>query len=732
MTKSIHLREAFKLALSLALFYWLALWMNWDMPKYGALAIVLISLGTTGASLHKGAMRLVGTTAGLAVGLFGLALFAQDRWLNLLYLAAYLVVIGYYMPVSRYGYAWFVAGFLPPLVWATTYGKVDNAFHYAIFRYLETSAGIIIYTLVSALLWPRNAGDELDRQGQDLWSGLRELFGLYRRQLDDGTLPPEASRLRPRLAGATSKMLTTLQAAGADTPSVIAHKRAWKVLRVNTRALGDALELWRESIDDCRRLELDRLLPRLGRALETVDRRLARIGDLWRARSAGLDAPDTSDGDGALLKPLAPRPDRAGAAALPHFDRAALLAFVQQLEVLDLTSRELLRTMRVLAELEPERDLDARSLPPDLYRPSRWDPLRLTNAVFPALCFAAACVFWIYFDPPTGPNVPNMAVTFALMVLLTPMKALALAPLLMVAMWVTVAPVYFFVMPQLDGGLGLLALIFAYTFIVSLLGGRSPALKAATLPLFVMMTDINNDQVYSFTGLMDGALMIVLGLGIVAVVQMLLSPLRPEQILLSSTCRFFRGCARITGAFGPRPHGDPARGRALRKRYYESMVLPVPRRLQAVEKELDYRLFPDNGREKVQRLLDALQSIAFRLQALELAHARVARRAIEWTEPLVLVARQLRERVQRVFESWSRLECADALDERATLQSLDRGLQEYLDASAQRAHPDRRDDDALMDLYAMLGCARGLVKAVAETEAAVTRIDWDQWAEARF
>ena len=201
----VRAQQAFKTALSLVLCYWLALWMNWDLPKYGALAIVLISLDTTGASLQKGVMRMIGTTVGLAVGLLGLALFAQDCWLTLLYHASYLIVVGYFMQASRYPYAWFVAGFLPSLVWATTYGKVDNAFHYAIFRYLETSAGIVIYTLVSVLLWPRQAGDQLAQEGADFCAGLRKLFGLYRRQLEDGELPAEAAELRNRLAGSRAQ-----------------------------------------------------------------------------------------------------------------------------------------------------------------------------------------------------------------------------------------------------------------------------------------------------------------------------------------------------------------------------------------------------------------------------------------------------------------------------------------------------------------------------------------------
>ena len=44
-----------------------------------------------------------------------------------------------------------------------------------------------------------------------------------------------------------------------------------------------------------------------------------------------------------------------------------------------------------------------------------------------------------------------------------------------VLVWVAVAPVYFFVMPRLDNGFGLLALIFGYTFFFGCLGGRAAA-----------------------------------------------------------------------------------------------------------------------------------------------------------------------------------------------------------------------------------------------------------------
>ena len=89
MTQKIQLQEAFKLALSLTLFYWLALYMDWDMPQYGALAIVITSLSTSGASLNKGIMRVTGTGLGALAGFFLLSWFSQSPLGILLAVAVY-------------------------------------------------------------------------------------------------------------------------------------------------------------------------------------------------------------------------------------------------------------------------------------------------------------------------------------------------------------------------------------------------------------------------------------------------------------------------------------------------------------------------------------------------------------------------------------------------------------------------------------------------------------------
>ena len=176
MNTRINLQEAFKFALSMVLTYWLSLWMDWDLAKYGALAIVLISLSTSGASINKGVMRVIGTAIGCVVGLILVEWFSQARWSMMLALSGYLIFTGYYLQTSRYPYAWFVAGFMPLVIWSDTYGTVDNSFHFAVFRLLETASGVIIYSLVSVLLWPQTAGAQFYRLGGEYLDQLCQLL----------------------------------------------------------------------------------------------------------------------------------------------------------------------------------------------------------------------------------------------------------------------------------------------------------------------------------------------------------------------------------------------------------------------------------------------------------------------------------------------------------------------------------------------------------------------------
>jgi hypothetical protein len=269
-------------------------------------------------------------------------------------------------------------------------------------------------------------------------------------------------------------------------------------------------------------------------------------------------------------------------------------------------------------------------------------------------------------------------------------------------------------------------------FVFAYLGSKKPVLRMIPVLLFINMTGISNTQVYSFMGLVTGGMVITLTLVIIWVVDMLWTTSRPERVFLQSLQRFFRGCARMTAGFALMRPRERKAGRRLRKRFFESMVLPAPRQLQATGKQLDHKLFPDNTPEKVDHLLAGIQSVAIRMQALEIAHQRVLRHRFERAEPLGELGAQLRERLHHVFEQWSRGRNAEALDqERVSLEQIWKDLEQHLESKGQ-AGPKQASNEASRDLYSLLGTLRGLVRAMARTQDAVQTINWRQWDAARF
>jgi hypothetical protein len=418
---------------------------------------------------------------------------------------------------------------------------------------------------------------------------------------------------------------------------------------------------------------------------------------------------------------------------LSHFDRAALMSFLGQLEILDRASLELLRTMRVLAGMDTSRDFRVSSRVRDIFQPTRWDPGRLFNALYPPAVFVAAFLFWILMNPPTGPDVPMFAGILSIMILQTRMNPLASWFSMLLGLLFAVAPVYWLVMPALSNGFGLLSLIFVYSLFFGYFGGRSPALKSGPMIMFVVATGISNQQSYSFQGLVDAALMILLAGAILTAVYYLFNPMRPEQVLLRSLRRFFHGCARVTGGFALDGPSKRAKGRRIRKRYFESVVLPAPAKIQKAQKNLDYKLYPDNSPDKVQRLHDSLQSIAYRLESLELAHDRIARHSSELPEPFVRAGTQVRHTMQGIFERWARLEPGDVFEQqRVSLEHLSRELDQQFDDLESGRDRDLTSDQDLTSLYTMLGSVRGLIDAMANAQIVINQINWQQWATVRF
>jgi uncharacterized membrane protein YccC len=687
VNRIVQTREAFKLALSLALTYALSLWMDWDMPKYGALAIVLISLGTAGASLQKGILRIVGTTAGLAVGMFLLACFAQDRWLALLFMMGWLFVVSYFMQGSPNPYAWFVAGFMVSLIWSSTYMKVESAFHFATFRYLETTAGVLIYTLVSALFWPILARDHLGPQGAKLWQGLGELLEHGREQITAKSGEHFPSESRMELEGTFVNLSQTLRTATNESSRVRRCRAVWMRLLRKTEALLRELEPWHKSLRACKDLDLHACLPGLEQHLQRLEAQVAQVARLWAGLCSSEDAVEID----ALPAAAKLRLEPVSLQDLERDQRGRLAAFWRRTIAVGEINEHVLDLCQLLQDEKPARAgrLAAERYP--LPKPIHWHPERLRSACLPPLTLALGFYFWIFTDPPSGSGVPNFAAILSLVMVLSPFPLLPLLIAFLGSIVFAVAPVYFFLMPALQGGIGLLSLIFVFSFVFGMLGSVSPVLKLGPLAMFVMLTGISNHQSYSLMSMINPAMMMLLAFTCLWMVQGLMFPRKPEEKILANLRAYFRACAAYLGDFAG-SRSDPA---SSQRRRASTHLCKLPNELAKLKSKLP----AEASREAIGRLADRARSLSLGLHALQDDHpAQVDATSLP----------TLSDQAEASLASWQRLESGDPIDAQSILASADAGL----------ARPDQPDS------YVFLGALATVLDDLSAIRHCMQDCDW--------
>ncbi len=154
---SREFKDAFKLALSYVIATGIALAMDWEKPYWAALAIFMCSFTTSGDSLHKGLLRIAGTAAAVVVTLAMVAVAAQDRWLFLGLITFWILLCGYLLTGGTKGYFWQYAGFTVPILALSGGVQAASSFETVIPRAQETGLGVLVYSLVSFLIWPASS-----------------------------------------------------------------------------------------------------------------------------------------------------------------------------------------------------------------------------------------------------------------------------------------------------------------------------------------------------------------------------------------------------------------------------------------------------------------------------------------------------------------------------------------------------------------------------------------------
>ena len=717
MTMSHDIKESIKTALAMTLAYGIGLQLGWDKPYWAGFAVAFISLATVGQSFNKGALRMLGTVMGAAMALTLIALFAQQRWLSILFLSLWFGLCTYMMAGNRYQYFWFVGGFVSLIIGVDGGPNAENAFAIAMLRLQQTGLGILVYSLVSILLWPNSSRADLDKTVLSQVATQQKLFNAALQLLVGAGDSAVVKSLRSDETAGNTRLATLLDAAATDSEDVRALENEWRQFQQASGELAETMQRWRENFTELQSLPLRQLLPGLETFALELDHRFTGITSMLGYEAAQQPCADiTLDVDNTALQ------------ALSHFNRAALLVAQRHMLRIEELTRTLFNSSSSIGGFTDSSGSAAHATG----KPTPWvpDPERLQAAgkIMVALWLAFLAVIYIG-DFPGGFGFVSMCGPIGMILVTNPQMPVRLlfAP---VATGIAFAGVlYIFVMPQLSSFAGLGLMIFMATFYICYryASPQQGVGRAISLAMFVVIISVSNQQSYSFLSVATTALMFPLLFLLLAIVAYIPYSPRPERALLRLLARYFRSAEFLLSRAATRENAVAA---LWQENFHRRELASLPAKLNAWVAHADPTVLGEESVQQLPALVDSLQALTYRLQ--ELLEVRSLPQS-----PLLVPALgdDMQTWRQQVIETCQHLSAdhsyrkapLDAhLDER--LAQLEKHIEAHLDGAG-------GDSLSLADqenVYRLLGAYRGTSQALLDFAKVTGNVDWTRWYEERF
>lgn len=157
---SLATKEAIKVGLAVSLSILLAFSFGWDRAYWSVLTV--FSLATT-ESFSRGVVkaenRVIGTLVGIFLSIVLVALFPQDRAGFVAFLSIILVICAFMHSHKRFGYVFTMTFLLCVMIACVGQFNGETTFAMLILRIQENVLGVVVYSLVFRLVWPRTSED---------------------------------------------------------------------------------------------------------------------------------------------------------------------------------------------------------------------------------------------------------------------------------------------------------------------------------------------------------------------------------------------------------------------------------------------------------------------------------------------------------------------------------------------------------------------------------------------
>lgn len=622
----LRLLTAAKTALAVVIALGIAMALNWELPYWSGITVMIVSLPYVGAAFEKSLLRIGGTIlAGIAAYLLTGA-FEQDQVAMSLSLFALLAALGYGAMGTRAPYFFLLSGITICIIVGQTIPDPGRLWHLVQYRVMEVCLGIVVALSVNSLLWPQRASLALRYKVVDLLEECRDLFLLGRAHYQRGEPLPDDLPARERAVAARFPQLATLlQAALRDGSRFLHHREAAKEMFGESRqCFVAAVTALRAAADDYPKAFQRLVTTELDATTEALHRDFDQLIEDLRADRPPRKLTASREARAVLETKLQAIREAGTSFEYPTEDVSNFFAYVGDLDSLREALIRLAQAARTLY-----RDAEAHHLPsPVKSAQPRWhlDIRRAQHGIKVGVASLIALYTYLWLQWPSGVTAfVTCAIVIQVSITASNQKSLLrLGGCLLggVCGAFTLAVVEPAVSTYWAYAVPLYAIFFLFAWINA--GPQKYAYAGFQAHLaFLLMTTISAEQSVNLKAGFDRFMGILLGVFIAAVVQRLIWPVLPEREFRRDLGLFFERARNFLHTQDERLRAQ--QGDAVERDQERDLVqidyLPADT-LQWLE-QIGFRDRELAGKDALTQTYLHVQAIAFALRGMAQANARL-------------------------------------------------------------------------------------------------------------